>query len=294
MKIAVRRSLALAVASSLALAAPVYAGTLNPGESATVQPGDVPETWTLNNAQLTVNPGGTTLDIAAREQSKLTISGAEVSGASGPGMLRLLNSDLIMSNSTVVNTNGRGFSLAIDFTSQLPASTASITNSQITGLGAGVSVIGPLPGQRSVLTLDRSQVTGLANAGANAALAGNGIVAFEGSDIRVTNGSVVTGAQNGIYAVGSTQQGSGADASDVVIDASKVEGKGGAHWLWPRHDRRSSRTRGLHSPPATAPSSSAATATSWKSPPPPPPSASPSTTPTSPATSSTPPAAPSM
>lgn len=48
---------------------------------------------------------------------------------------------------------------------------------------------------------------------------------FEGADVRVGNGSLVTGELNGIYAIGSLLAPS---ASTVTIDASKVEGKSGA------------------------------------------------------------------
>ncbi|MBH1529546.1 autotransporter outer membrane beta-barrel domain-containing protein [Stenotrophomonas maltophilia] len=224
MKIAVRRTLALAVASSLALSLPAVAGVLTPGQSATVQPGDAPETWTLNNAQLIVNPGGETLGIISRAQSTLTISGAVVSAASTAGGIQLQNSALTLSNSTVTNSSGRGMSLSNASPDGLVGATADISNSQISGIGLGISVFAA-PGQRALLNLDRTQVTGTLNGSANPALNGNGIVAFERSDIVVGNGSVVTGEQNGIYAVGSSTS---AGSSTVVIDASKVEGKSGA------------------------------------------------------------------
>ena len=108
MKIAVRRSLALAVASSLALSVPAYAGTLTPGQSATVQPGDVPEDWQLNTSELIVNPGGKTLDIFAQRQSRLRITGAEVTANISSGGLSLQASELTLANSIVTNTGGRG------------------------------------------------------------------------------------------------------------------------------------------------------------------------------------------
>lgn len=224
MKIAVRRSLALAVASSLALVVPVYAGTLNPGQSATVQPGDVPEAWQLNNAQLTVNSGGSTLGIDARNQSRLTISGADVSAAATGGGILLQNSTMTLSNSTVTNSSGRGIALSNSSPGGLVGSTADVSNSRVTGLGVGISVFAAL-GQRAVLNLNRSQVTGTLTSSFNPALEGNGIVAFERSDIVVGNGSAVTGDRNGIYGVGSTTSGG---SSTVVIDASKVEGRSGA------------------------------------------------------------------
>ncbi|PSD25802.1 autotransporter outer membrane beta-barrel domain-containing protein, partial [Stenotrophomonas maltophilia] len=111
-----------------------------------------------------------------------------------------------------------------------PNPVANISNSQITGQGAGISVVGETFRRRAVLNLDRTQVIGQLVSTADPALAGNGIVAFEGSDIHVGNGSVVTGAQNGIYAVGSSTS---PIASRVVIDASRVEGNAGAALIVP-------------------------------------------------------------
>jgi len=162
MKIAVRRTLALAVASSLALSLPAVAGDLTPGQSATVQPGDLPETWQLNNAELIVNPGGKALEIEARAQSRLNITGAEMSAAVTFGGISLSNSTLTLTNSAVVNAGGRGISLAAAMSSGLPGSIATISNSHITGLGTGISVVA-MPGPRAVLNLDRSQVTGKLN-----------------------------------------------------------------------------------------------------------------------------------
>lgn len=222
MKIAVRRTLALAVASSLALGLPAYAATLTPGQSATVQPGDLPETWQLNNAELIVNPGGKTLDIVANPQSQLKITGAEITATSSPVGISLQASTLTLSNSTVTNSAGRGLTLATGFSSE--GSTANITNSQITGLGLGISVFAT-PAGRSILTLDRTQVIGRMNGTATPTLNGNGIVAFDGADILVGNGSVVTGEANGIFATGNWTT---PYASTVVIDASRVEGKAGS------------------------------------------------------------------
>jgi autotransporter family porin len=228
MQIAVRRSLALAVASSLVLGVPVYAGTLTPGQSATVQPGDVPETWSLDNAELVVNIGGQTLGISARAQSSLTVSGATVSSAVPNGGIQLFNSAMTLSNSTVTNSSGRAIALTNSTTGGgLVGSTANITNSQITGLGAGISVFAA-PGQRATLNLNGSQVIGQASSTGLPALRGSGIVAFEGADILVGNGSVVTGDANGIYVASSDTT---RNASTVVIDASRVEGKAGSALL---------------------------------------------------------------
>ncbi|MGF6416742.1 autotransporter family porin [Stenotrophomonas sp. AN71] len=224
MKIAVRRTLALAVVSSLALAVPVYAGVLNPGQSATVQPGDVPEVWSLNNAQLTVNSGGRTLELAANNQSQIALSGADITTTTIGTVagINLQNSALTMSNSTLTNNGGRA--VAIAASNGLPMSNANISNSQITGQGIGISVSSSAPGQRSVLNLDRTQVLARASTGTNEVFTGNAIVAFEGAEILVGNGSAIKGEKNGIYAMSDRLT----IASTVVIDASRVEGTAGA------------------------------------------------------------------
>ncbi|WP_325166825.1 MULTISPECIES: autotransporter outer membrane beta-barrel domain-containing protein [unclassified Stenotrophomonas] len=123
------------------------------------------------------------------------------------------------------STSWRAIALASGATPN--GSTASITNSQITGLGVGISVFSQ-SALRSTLIVDSTQVTGKMNTSSNPALNGSGILALENADILIGNGSVVTGEQIGIYATGS-QSTSG--ATNVVIDASRVEGKAGSALL---------------------------------------------------------------
>jgi len=106
MKIAVRRSLAMAIATGITLASTAQAGTLGPGQSATVNAGDAPESWSLDGAQLTGNPGARLLGIDARGTSSVTANSVSIDGR-----INLNNSSLSLSDSTVRNTAGRALSL---------------------------------------------------------------------------------------------------------------------------------------------------------------------------------------
>lgn len=225
MKIAVRRSLALAVASSLALTASVSAADLAPGESATVQPGDPAEAWTLDRATLTVNPGAQTLAITAQNVSSLVVAGSQTTAADAAGAVVLYNSDADISDSTIRNTAGRALSLGEGFAgADLPASVVTVQRSVLVGLGLGASVTTARPGQRASLVLDATRVEGLADAGAPDALAGNGLLLIGTADIAIQNGSTVVGDVDGIFAIDTDVDG----ASNVLVDGSRVEGRSGA------------------------------------------------------------------
>lgn len=232
MKIAVRRSLALAVASTLALGLPAYARVLTPGQSATVQPGDTPEAWTLPDQNtLTVNPGAATLQIVARQGSNVKLSGAQVSAATNEinAGIQVLNSSMTMTDSSLTNTTARAIALAVNDNTPFSESRADIANSQITGLGLGISVSANAPGLRAVLNLSNTTVTGQLNNNALLQInRGNGIGVLEGAEVLIGNGSIITGALNGVLSFGN--QGIG-NPSNVVIDASRVEGVSGAALL---------------------------------------------------------------
>lgn len=225
MKIAVRRSLALAVASSLALTVSVSAGNLTPGQSATVQPGDTAESWSLDRATLTVNPGAQTLAITAQNASRLVLAGSQTTAAAAAGGVVLYNSDADISDSTIRNTAGRALSLGDLYAGiELPSSVVTVRRSELVGLGLGASVTSARPGQRASLVLDATRVEGLANASAPEALAGNGLLLIGTADIAIQNGSTVVGDVDGIIAIDTDVDG----ASNVRVDGSRVEGRSGA------------------------------------------------------------------
>ena len=226
MKDAVRRSLALAVASSLSLAfAPAYARSLTPGQSATVQPGDTPEGWSLQSAALTMEPGSSALYVYASRLSTVNMQGAQIIGNDADSIAGIYNSILEMTDSVVENSTGRALALShIGTGSPQPASVATVRRSTLTGLGLGASVATSGPGQRALLVLDATRVEGLADASKPPQRAGNGLLLIGTADISIQNGSAVIGAQNGIYAIDTDQDG----ASEVDIDNSLVEGRTGA------------------------------------------------------------------
>ncbi|WP_295568923.1 autotransporter outer membrane beta-barrel domain-containing protein [uncultured Stenotrophomonas sp.] len=216
-------TLSIAISASLLLVAGAgHGASLGPGQSATVQPGDAAQTWTMNGARLEARPGGQTLQIVAQSFSNVILDGAQVS-SSGPDIaVDLRNSNAAISDTTIANSVGRALSLGhLGVGGSLPASTATIRRSTLTGLGLGASVTSDGPTQRAVLVLDATRAEGLADAGNVGPLAGNGLLLIGTADIDIQNGSTVIGDQNGIYAIDTDVAG----ASEMNIDSSRVEGR---------------------------------------------------------------------
>lgn len=220
MKIAVRRSLALAIAAGLAVAGPSQAGVLNPGESATVNAGDPVESWSLDNASLVVAAGGATQAVDASDGSTVTFDSAAINASSAIG-IRLGNSAMTMNDSTVVNTTGRALALTGLIGSALPGSSATLTRSTLSGSGIGASV--QLGGD---LVLDATHLEGHAQA-ATGVYSGTGLFLVGTGQIVARNGSTIIGDGNGIWAQYDFTPVTG-DAVTVDIDASRVEGRTGS------------------------------------------------------------------
>lgn len=220
MKIAVRRSLALAIAAGLAVAGPSQAGVLNPGESATVNAGDPVESWSLDNASLVVAAGGATQAVDASDGSTVTFDSAAINASSAIG-IRLGNSAMTMNDSTVVNTTGRALALTGLIGSALPGSSATLTRSTLSGSGIGASV--QLGGD---LVLDATHLEGHAQA-ATGVYSGTGLFLVGTGQIVARNGSTIIGDGNGIWAQYDFTPVAG-DAVTVDIDASRVEGRTGS------------------------------------------------------------------
>ncbi|WP_329913374.1 autotransporter outer membrane beta-barrel domain-containing protein [Stenotrophomonas sp. SMYL86] len=214
MKIAVRRSLALAIAAGIALASTVQAGTLGPGQSATVNPGDAPESWSLNGAQLTGNPGARLLGINAGAASSVTADSVSIDGR-----INLMDSSLSLSSSTVQNTAGRALSL-VTAGGAPGSSVAVIERSTLVGAGIGGSAT-----QGADLTLDASRLEGVFNS--NGAFdRGIGFLLADPAHLLARNGSTIIGDDSGINA--NFQLAAPGDRANVEIDASRVEGRSGA------------------------------------------------------------------
>ncbi len=214
MQIAVRRSLALAIAAGIALASTVQAGTLGPGQSATVNPGDAPESWSLNGAQLTGNPGARLLGINAGAASSVTADSVSIDGR-----INLMDSSLSLSSSTVQNTAGRALSL-VTAGGAPGSSVAVIERSTLVGAGIGGSAT-----QGADLTLDASRLEGVFNS--NGAFdRGIGFLLADPAHLLARNGSTIIGDDSGINA--NFQLAAPGDRANVEIDASRVEGRSGA------------------------------------------------------------------
>mgnify|MGYP001173894721 CR=1 FL=1 len=214
MKIAVRRSLAMAIATGITLASTAQAGTLGPGQSATVNAGDAPESWSLDGAQLTGNPGARLLDIDARGTSSVTANSVSIDGR-----INLNNSSLSLSDSTVRNTAGRALSL-ITSGGTSGSSVAVVERTTLVGAGIGGSAT-----QGADLTLDASRLEGVFNS--NGAFdRGIGFLLADPAHLLARNGSTIIGDDSGINA--NFQMAAPGDRANVEIDASRVEGRSGA------------------------------------------------------------------
>ncbi|WP_312707956.1 autotransporter outer membrane beta-barrel domain-containing protein [Stenotrophomonas sp.] len=111
----------------------------------------------------------------------------------------------------------------------MPQSRAEITNSRITGLGSGISVSSSVPGLRAVLNLDNTSVIAQLNNSATLEInRGHGIGVLEGAEVLIGNDSIIAGALSGIISFGNQDV---AGPSNVVVDASRVEGVSGAALL---------------------------------------------------------------
>jgi len=136
---------------------------------------------------------------------------------------------MTMTDSSVTNTTARAIALALTGTSPVPQSRAEITNSRITGLGSGISVSSSVPGLRAVLNLDNTSVIAQLNNSATLEInRGHGIGVLEGAEVLIGNDSIIAGALSGIISFGNQDV---AGPSNVVVDASRVEGVSGAALL---------------------------------------------------------------
>lgn len=212
---------ALAASVLLAIAAQASAASLAPGESATVNPGDVPEDWALNGASLTLNPGSSALGITAFGGSTVDINQASVLG-NGTLDIRVNGTRLNISSSVLRNTAERALSVGWDSAAGGIESQATISNSQLFGVGMGLSVTGG-----TTVVLDATRVEATAGGGSEVFDVGSGVLLFGGSDLSIQNGSAVVGTAYGIGALYDLV-GLPDVLGNVTIDSSIVQGLSGA------------------------------------------------------------------
>lgn len=163
-----------------------WAVSLPPGSSATVNAGDPVTNWFLDAATLTVTPGGQTLDILTQPGSRVTLTGATVSGGARRALV-LTESTGTVTDSTLSSTADAGLSVVRGVGAVAPGSTAVVTNSVITAAGRGLNVSGG-----STASVANSRITGAGAVGGS--IAGDGLgISLVGGEASLM-GSQATGS----------------------------------------------------------------------------------------------------
>ncbi|MHC8362365.1 autotransporter outer membrane beta-barrel domain-containing protein [Pseudomonas sp. LS2P72] len=206
----------------------VHARTLLPGESETVTNPPAPEAWTVSqggtltinnanalsitsqNANLIFN-GGQSERIEARDDSRLSLSGATVNSSTGRGALSLSDSSATINNSTITSTNSFGLLLGRNINTPASSSATVTGNSVITGVIGGASVVG-----FAVLNLANSEVRGTGATSYGVQLGGATLSAVS---------STIAGAQDGLQIV---TDNTGVNASTVTLNSTRVTGGTGS------------------------------------------------------------------
>lgn len=223
MKIAVRRSLALAIAAGLAVAGPSQAGTLNPGESATVNAGDPIEGWSAHGATLTFNTGSAATSVGISDGSTLAMTGAAATATDPFAAVQIASSSATIAGTRIQNSRAAGLAVTNGISGGA-AGTATVTDSSIIGQGIGGYV------QGGVLTLSNTTIDGTGiGAGLLPSEISSGLAVFSNSSVNITNGSSVMGDENGIVVkdIGGTPTSPISD-NVLTIDKSRVSGRNGS------------------------------------------------------------------
>ncbi|AWB78635.1 autotransporter outer membrane beta-barrel domain-containing protein [Stenotrophomonas maltophilia] len=223
MKIAVRRSLALAIAAGLAVAGPSQAGTLNPGESATVNAGDPIEGWSAHGATLTFNTGSAATSVGISDGSTLAMTGAAATATDPFAAVQIASSSATIAGTRIQNSRAAGLAVTNGISGGA-AGTATVTDSSIIGQGIGGYV------QGGVLTLSNTTIDGTGiGAGLLPSEISSGLAVFSNSSVNITNGSSVMGDENGIVVkdIGGTPTSPISD-NVLTIDKSRVAGRNGS------------------------------------------------------------------
>ncbi|MCU1204928.1 autotransporter outer membrane beta-barrel domain-containing protein [Stenotrophomonas maltophilia] len=223
MKIAVRRSLALAIATGIALASTSQAGTLGPGQSATVNAGDPVESWTAQGATLTFNTGSAATSVGISDGSTLAMTGAAATATDPFAAVQIASSSATIAGTRIQNSRAAGLAVTNGISGGA-AGTATVTDSSIIGQGIGGYV------QGGVLTLSNTTIDGTGiGAGLLPSEISSGLAVFSNSSVNITNGSSVMGDENGIVVkdIGGTPTSPISD-NVLTIDKSRVSGRNGS------------------------------------------------------------------
>lgn len=192
-------ALSIGILLGLSISTSSHGVTLGPGNSSTVSPATELQTWALDNATLTVLPGGTTQGINAGNGSTVTISGGTVTSTAPATTLNALALNLVSSTGTITDSNltsvnDVGLGVNVLAGGGATGSTATVSNSTISGFGRGVTVIG-----NSRVTLTNSQVTGTGTS--YGGLVGDGVGLSVIGATAIVQRSAITGSNRGVVMV---------------------------------------------------------------------------------------------
>ncbi|WP_195164648.1 autotransporter outer membrane beta-barrel domain-containing protein [Mesorhizobium sp. NBSH29] len=216
--------LAATVGAAALISHAAYAGDLD-GEDALVGPGEAPEYWRVENgSNLTIIHGGQSYNIIARNDSTISLNGANVVRApwqSGSALIGLINgSTASIVASTIYNDAGPGLVVG-----NVPASPgegessyAYIEGSSITAMGRAASIA-----SGSTMDVVGSHLVGWAHPGST----GYGISLTNGF-VNVRGGSDITGETSGIRLVRGGSDTVSDKGRTLLVDGSHVEGLTGA------------------------------------------------------------------
>lgn len=214
-----RSSLACAIAATLCFFSPTGAARTLNNSTETLNAGDPIETWSLRNgAVLTVN-GAETRQIEATSGSTLNLNADSIVRATGLNAVTLMLSVGNFTGAHIESTGAFGL-LAISDFAGTTGTVANVTDSTIIGLERGASAAG------AQLNFSNAIVQGNDAGNGSAFLDGGiGVALFHGG-ATITNGSTLTGAQNGILI--SPDSIFDSSLSTVLIDHSTVTGTNGS------------------------------------------------------------------
>jgi autotransporter family porin len=217
------RIAAIAAAVAMSLAVTAQARGVLPGETHQVVAGDTPDWWSVVDGSLSVGAGAVTQRVIAMEGSRVQYTQARAEMDAWFGINISDASALQMHDSTIYNSSERALTLGVGAqTRGFLGGEATISNSQLSGLGLGASV------NNGRLTLNGSTVEGRGDDTGSDAFAGNGLWLISAGDVTVADGSHVVGEQHGVWSQFDLAGGDLPTGLVMVIDNSTVEGRQGA------------------------------------------------------------------
>ncbi|WP_456292006.1 autotransporter outer membrane beta-barrel domain-containing protein [Pseudomonas sp. AK106] len=199
------------------------AAILAPGTTGIVNAGSPVTFWRLDNATLLVNPGGATQGISAQAGSTVNLDGGSVSAidpATQPNSsgVSLIVSNGLINDSTISSVNAVGLSVNRQISGAGGGSTASVTNSSISGIGRGVNVVGD-----STATLINTQVTSSGSGPGGVIADGVGLTVIGGS--LSLQGGAATGSNRGAVL---TADNGGRITPSLSLDGATLTGTSGS------------------------------------------------------------------